>query len=254
MSIPSIYFKFISNEKIVLLLYKIGFTLQLILDTKTPYKYKRILWQVRNNTMVNYPRLVNILTTTDAVDANNVAGDYVECGVWKGGCSALFAYKACEKEKNRITYLFDSFEGLPEPTIEDGQGAHIFADGKCTGDLNSISKNVGTQDDVQKLFAKLNLTNYKINKGWFQDTLPENKNTINSIAILRLDGDWYESTKVCLEHLYDKVSVGGYILIDDYNFWPGCKKAVDEFFQTRGFTPNITKIDSSGISIKKTRI
>ncbi len=202
--------------------------------------------------MVNYPRLVNILTTADAVVANNIVGNYVECGVWRGGCSALFAYKAREENKGRITYLFDSFEGLPEPTVEDGQGAHTFADGKSTGDLSSINKNVGTQDEVQKLFAKLNLTNYKIIKGWFQDTLPINKNTLESIAVLRLDGDWYESTKVCLEHLYDKVSVEGYVLIDDYNFWPGCKKAVDEFFASRGITPEIKRVDASGVLIKKT--
>lgn len=251
MTIPSIYFKFISNEKIILFLYKIGLTLQLILDTRTSFKYKQLLWQVRNNTMVNYSRLVNVLTATDSVAANNVVGDYVECGVWKGGCSALLAYQAREEGNNRVTYLFDSFEGLPEPTIEDGQGAHTFAEGKNTGDLSSINKNVGTQDEVQRLFANLNLTNYKIIKGWFQNTLPENKDAIDSIAILRLDGDWYESTKVCLEHLYDKVSIGGYILIDDYNFWPGCKKAIDEFFGNRGIIPEIKRIDASGIYIRK---
>ena len=80
-----------------------------------------------------------------------------------------------------------------------------FADGKSnTGDLSSINKNVGTQDEVQRLFAKD--LNYKIIKGWFQDTFTWKQNTIDSIAVLRLDGDWYESTKVRLEHLYDKVS------------------------------------------------
>jgi hypothetical protein len=221
------------------------------MDLRTPIKYKRLLWKVRNNTMVNYPRLVNILSTADEIATNNVLGNYVECGVWKGGCSALFAYKAQQENKNRIAYLFDSFEGLPEPTIEDGQGAYAFAEGKSTGKLNSINKNVGTQDEVQRLFVSLNLTNYKIIKGWFQITLPEYKHTLESIAVLRLDGDWYESTKVCLENLYDKVSVGGYILIDDYNFWPGCKKAVDEFYASRNITPEIKAIDSSGISIRK---
>lgn len=252
MQIPSFYFKFIANEKIVLFLYKIAFTFQLLLDTKTPSNYKRVIWQVRNHSMVNYPRLVNIITTTQQVVKNGIDGDYVECGVWKGGCSALFAFMAHEEGKNlRTTYLFDSFEGLPQPTIQDGQGAATFAHGKNKGSLKTINKNVGTIEDVRSLFKKLGLHNYKIIKGWFQSTLPENTASINAISILRLDGDWYESTKVCLEYLYDKVSVGGYILVDDYNFWPGCKKAVDEFFAKRNILPNIKRIDASGVSIKK---
>ena len=105
--------------------------------------------------------------------------------------------------------------------------------------------------DVKTLFEKLKIVNYRIIKGWFQDTLPQNIDKIGNIAILRLDGDWYESTKVCLEYLYDNVVEGGYILVDDYNFWPGCKKAVDEFFDNRKIFPNIIKVDLSGIAIRK---
>lgn len=238
----------------MLFLYKIGLVIQLIADFKTPLRDKRFIWQIRNNTMVNYKRLVNVITTAEKVISEKLEGNFVECGVWKGGCSALLASKAKgDKVFNRTTFLFDSFQGLPEPTKEDGHGASIFSAGKTTGKLTSIEKNVGTLSDVKQLFNKLKLSNYKIIQGWFQDTLPKHKDGIGAISILRLDGDWYESTKVCLEELYDNVVENGFILIDDYNFWSGCKKAADEFFEARGISQLIERVDSSGIIIKKTR-
>ena len=98
---------------------------------------------------------------------------------------------------------------------------------------------------------KVNKENTMIKKGWFQNTLPEIKDKIGPIAILRLDSDWYESTKCCLDNLYDNVIQGGYIVIDDYGCWEGCKRAVDEFLEKRNMKINLIKIDNSGVYFKK---
>ena len=116
--------------------------------------------------------------------------------------------------------------------------------------MESIDKCVGPLEDAKKIFfeiLKLNEKNVVIKKGWFRDTLPVSKNEIGKIAILRLDGDWYESTKVCLDNLYDKVASGGYIIIDDYGHWEGAKKATDEFLAKKGIKPDLVKIDYTGV-------
>ncbi|HUP59862.1 MAG TPA: TylF/MycF/NovP-related O-methyltransferase [Thermoanaerobaculia bacterium] len=87
----------------------------------------------------------------------------------------------------------------------------------------------------------------EIRKGWFQDTLPSAKHEIGSIAVLRLDGDWYESTRVCLDNLYDLVAPGGYVIIDDYNYWEGCKRAVDEFLAARGLGVALVAVGDSAV-------
>jgi hypothetical protein len=86
-----------------------------------------------------------------------------------------------------------------------------------------------------------------IRQGWFQETLPVAKHEIGPIAVLRLDGDWYDSTKVCLENLYDLVTVGGFVLIDDYGYWEGCRRAVDEFLASRKLEVALNAVDDSGV-------
>ena len=93
--------------------------------------------------------------------------------------------------------------------------------------------------------------NVIIVKGWFQDTLILNQIRIGPIALLRIDGDWYESTKVCLECLFDNVANGGYVIIDDYGFFPGCRKAVDEFLASRGLKVQFIPVDYSRVYFKK---
>src|SRR4029077_4245895 len=123
-----------------------------------------------------------------------------------------------ETDPTREILLFDTFEGLPEPTREnpDYERAVQFA-GKCRGGL----------EEVEGLFQRLGLRNYRLIKEMFQETLPVADT--GAIGLLHIDGDWYESTRVCLENLWDSVSEGGIVQIDDYGEWQGCKKAVDEF-------------------------
>lgn len=205
-------------------------------------------------TMISYKRLSNIYDLAKKVAEEKKEGCLAECGVWRGGCSAVMAFVAEKEGKNRKTWLFDSFEGLPEPTKEDGQLAKSYSDERDSGELKTINKCVGPLEDVKKIFFEilnLNEKNIIIEKGWFQDVLPEAKKRIGPISVLRLDGDWYESTKVCLDELYDNVVKGGYIIIDDYGHWVGSKKALDEFSQERKLSPKLIKIDYTGVYFKK---
>ncbi len=174
-----------------------------------------------------------------------VGGNYVELGVARGGAAALLGKAAFEHGVNgRRLWLFDSFEGLPDATEED------YVDGKTGEHVRPLPKGscLGTVDDVkQTLFSRFHLPEEGVElvKGWFQDTVPVVKDKIGPIALLRIDGDWYESTKVCLENLYGQVVPGGYVVVDDYESCYGCKKAVDEFIETNGLEPEIV-LDGRG--------
>ncbi len=204
--------------------------------------------------MVEYERVANVYEIARLVEKKSLKGAFVECGVWKGGTTGVMAYVADKANSKRKVWLFDSFEGLPEPTLEDGLLAKTYSGERNSGKLVSIQKCVGALEDVKKLFfsvLKLNPENIYIGKGWFQDTLPKEKQNVGPIALLRLDADWYESTKCALDNLYDNVVPGGYVLIDDYGHWEGCKKAVDEFLAKRNIVANLQKIDYAGVYFQK---
>jgi len=217
-------------------------------------KKLRLFLRVKPYTMVSYHRLSNAYELAKIIERQKIEGCFVECGVWRGGCAAAMAYVAHKAGNNREIHLFDSFEGLPEPIKKDGVEARIYAENKVGGKLCSIGKCVAQYEDVIYLFfslLKLKRKNIIVHKGWFQDTIPKIKNMIGPIAILRLDCDWYESTKVCLDYLYDNVVSGGFIIIDDYNAWKGCKKAVDEFLTNRKAKVKMLKIDQPAIYFQK---
>jgi len=159
---------------------------------------------------------------------NHTNYSFVECGVARGGCIALM--KSVAGENNNI-FGFDSFEGMPDITkedISDYNKSDIYSGFGKPGDNLS-----GGIETVYNTFNTLNLDmkNVHLVKGYFQDTLNKQVliDSIGEIAVLRLDGDWYESTKICLEKLYSKVISGGIIIIDDYGHWVGAKTATDEF-------------------------
>ncbi len=213
-----------------------------------------VIFKVYPFSMAGYKRIANVYDLASLAEKNNLDGAFAECGVWKGGCSAVMAYVSKKNKSMRKIWLFDSFEGLPEPTPEDGEVAKEYSDNKAQGKLNTINKCVGPLEEVKKIFfdvLKINPKNVVIEKGWFQNTLPKAKEKIGKISILRLDGDWYESTKCCLENLYDNVIVDGYIIIDDYGHWEGAKKALNEFFDVRKITPKLEKIDYTGVYFRK---
>jgi hypothetical protein len=175
-----------------------------------------------------------------------VPGCFVECGVWRGGSAAIIGLANRHFGAMRDLHLFDSFEGLPEPTPTDGAAAIAYSSGRASGELKSLNQCKAGQDEVQKfLLGRLRLDRSKIHfhAGWFQNTVPLAATNLGSIALLRLDGDWYESTRVCLEHLYPLVSAGGIIILDDYFAWEGCKKATDEFRAKHGILAPVKRID-----------
>jgi O-methyltransferase len=216
------------------------------------YQRARALFAIRNHTMTSVTRSKLLWKLCKLVLKNNIPGDFVECGVWRGGSAGLMglALQRFDQSHKRKLHLFDSFEGLPQPGINDGTVAAEYSGGVNSGELVSVMQCVAGLSDVQNfIFNQLNLskTRMDFHKGWFQDTVPNLGKQPEKIALLRLDGDWYESTKVCLEHLYDRVPEGGIIVLDDYFCWEGCKKATDDFRNERGITSEIIRIDRESV-------
>ncbi len=176
----------------------------------------------------------------------DIPGSFVECGVWRGGSAAVMASAIRHCGQARDLHLFDSFEGLPEPTERDGTMAKEYSGGRASGTLRSVDQCKAGLEEVQAfLLDRLRLDPSKIHfhVGWFQDTLPRIAPQLGPIALLRLDGDWYESTLLCLEHLYPKVSPGGMIVMDDYWAWEGCRKATDKYREINQIKTPISRID-----------
>jgi len=206
------------------------------------------MMKIRHNTMTTTARSKALWKFCKMVFEEDIPGDFVECGVWKGGSSGLMALaqKKFEINGTRKIHLFDSFEGLPQPGHEDGERAADYSGGVSAGELISVHQCEAGLDEVRAfLLGKLQIPRNRLvfHKGWFQNSLPDLGPEPGQIALLRLDGDWYGSTKVCLDYLYDRVPIGGIIILDDYFCWEGCKKATDEFRIARGIDDEIIRID-----------
>ena len=192
-------------------------------------------------TYLSGARLLALEAHLRAVHRHNVPGAIVECGVAAGGSAALIGLWLRQRQSGRPLVLFDTFAGLPAPNANDPDYADAVAwAGKC----------VGTRADVTALFERqgVDLTHVVFVEGMFQDTIP--RHAPPSIALLHLDGDWYDSTKHCIENLWPRVSPGGRVQIDDYGCWQGCRKAVDEF---RATNPGVRLrwIDDQGVWLRK---
>lgn len=176
-------------------------------------------------------------TAEQALDAieREVPGAFVECGVWRGGCSAamLLAQRARFGAIDRRTFLLDSFEGLPPATERDGPLALAWQANTAAPEYFDNCR--AAIDDVHAALAALELPaeSWETVPGWFDDTVPALARRLERererIALLRLDGDWYDSTAVCLEHLVPLVSEGGVVILDDYYAWDGCARATHDF-------------------------
>ncbi|HET6253720.1 MAG TPA: TylF/MycF/NovP-related O-methyltransferase [Puia sp.] len=157
--------------------------------------------------------------------ANEIEGDVVECGVWRGGMSAGLARVLGDKRKY---YLFDSFEGLPAAKDIDGADAKQWqGDTKSETYYDNCKAEIGFAETAMQKAG----VSFELIKGWFSETLSK-FTADNAIALLRLDGDWYESTMDCLTNLYPKVASKGVIIIDDYFTWEGCSKAVHDYLSS----------------------
>jgi O-methyltransferase len=210
---------------------------------------------IRPYSMVGRAGLFRTHDIAAEMEKQKVYGCFVECGVARGGCSALMALVAADHNSNRKLWLFDSFEGLSEPTAEDEYRESLrYTPGNRSSDLVAPGYCLGTFEEVESLlFSKLGLNrdNIFMVRGWFRDTLPEYRDNTGAIAILRIDGDWYESTKCCLEYLYDNVIPGGSIIIDDYESYVGAKKATDEFIKERDIKTGLSFDGRGGCYFQK---
>jgi hypothetical protein len=197
-------------------------------------KSKRIAWLIRHNTLVGPERIQNLTRLSQRIEDERIPGDVVECGVYKGGTAAILARSATRSPLARTVWLFDIFKGMPPATPADGPEADSWV-----GNLTS------SPERVEKLLRRTgaDLQRVRIVPGLFQDTFPPLR--IPQIALLNIDADWYESVKLCLDTFYDAVVSNGFISFDDYGSWPGCRRAVDEFFQSHALSYPLQRVDAT---------
>jgi O-methyltransferase len=167
------------------------------------------------------------------------SGCIVECGVWRGG---MIASIATIMGNGYNYFLFDSFEGLPKAKEIDGQAA---IDWQADTDSNWYFDNCKAEESyAEAAMKKAGISNYKLVRGWFSDTLP-GYSFGEKICILRLDGDWYESTMDCLVNLYPLVEEKGLIIIDDYYAWEGCARAVHDYLSSNSLSARIRQFNNN---------
>jgi O-methyltransferase len=185
-------------------------------------------------------RLVALFRLTRRVIREGVPGDVVECGVARGGTAALLAIAA--RHSGRHLWLYDSFEGLPPSGSLDGTAASGY-----TGTYR------GSLDQVAATLARTGVDPLRVRmvKGWFDETLPSAE--VRDIGLLHIDADWYQSVRTCLEALYDRVAPGGYVVLDDYGYWPGCQLATDEFLRERQPDARLVWVDAARRYFRKPR-
>ena len=202
---------------------------------------KSVVETVKPITMTGHERIISLMRAVEYVLDSNLDGDFLECGVWKGGSVMTMLEVLNERGVSRDLYLYDTFEGMSEPTDDDfsydGTPAkNIFDEKKggwCLSRLDEVKDNLSS-------FVQENRIHYI--EGKVEDTIPKG-NTPEKIALLRLDTDWYESTKHELTHLFPRLVDGGVLIIDDYGHWEGCKKAVDEYFEENNIHIFLNRVD-----------
>lgn len=195
----------------------------------------------RDFTMLYPLRGRALLRLARDIARRGVPGALVDCGTYNGGSTALLSAGAPE----RAVWAFDSFQGLPEPSVRDtvvdpdwvpDENLETAA-GLCRGSEEMVRRAVLAYGAPERL---------EVRAGWFEDTLPVAKAQIGPIAVLHCDSDWYDSVHITLEQLYPLVSSGGYVVIDDYGGIPGARRATDDYRQEVGDDARIVRVDQTG--------
>jgi hypothetical protein len=197
-------------------------------------------------TLLGLPRLRNLRALIEAALREGIPGDVMECGVWRGGATIYMrAVLAAHRVTDRNVWVADSFAGLPDVGHDGDAGDKEFwapLAGQLAVSLTDVQRNFG-------LFGLLD-DRVRFLPGWFNETL--HTAPIDQLAVLRLDGDLYESTLTALTHLYPKVSPGGYVSIDDYHF-ETCRRAVTEYLAENDPEVEIMQVDWTGVWWQKSR-
>lgn len=203
-------------------------------------------WPSIAHTMIGNQRMSNLRMLTEHVITHNIPGDLIETGAWRGGaCIYLRAILKAYGITDRVVWCADSFEGLPKPDPD------LFP--QDAGDIHHTYEPLKISlEEVKANFAKYDLLDEQVKflNGWFKDTLPDAP--IERLSILRLDADMYQSTTEGFIYLYDKVSAGGYIIVDDYGAVPACRTAVHDFRRQHSINEPIHNIDGIGVYWQKT--
>jgi O-methyltransferase len=205
--------------------------------------------RARPYTMTTPERLAAVCMAVEHVVTNKIPGAFVECGVWRGGSSMAAALTYLQLgRKDTDLFLFDTFEGMSQPGEDDIQS--------ITGEFatqllakNDRSAEIWAYAPIADVRQNLEGTGYPAShlhfvKGKVEDTIP--RNAPDQISILRLDTDWYESTRHELIHLFPRLAKNGILIIDDYGAWAGARKAVDEYFAAHDVKPFLARIDNTG--------
>lgn len=228
-------------------LFKIG---NLMLVRRRPFDPRKrdlgLDWPADALTMIGMTRLTSLQQCVETVITEDVPGDLVECGVWRGGASILMrAVLSAYGDESRRVWLCDSFAGVPAPDAakykaDKGDRLHLAAP------ILAVS-----EQDVRANFQRYGLLDDQVRfvPGWFKDTLHDAP--IERISILRLDGDLYESTIQALDGLYERLSPGGFCIVDDYHAIDGCRQAVTDYRAKHGISAEIVEIDGTGVLWRK---
>jgi O-methyltransferase len=206
--------------------------------------------EVAPYTMTSPERLYALIQAVRYVASAGIPGSIVECGVWRGGSMMAAARTLLEcGDGGRDLYLYDTYEGMAPPGANDvdieGQSAAALLRKQARDDPRSAWC-YATIDDVRSALASTRYDASRMHfvQGKVEDTLPST--APERIALLRLDTDWYESTRHELEHLYPRLCPGGVLIIDDYGHWAGCRQAVDEYFSSRHIHLLLNRVDYTG--------
>lgn len=214
--------------------------------------YRAIITAVRPYTMTGKDKLHALITATQYLHDHAIPGDIVECGVWRGGSMhAVARVLDAADDHSRDLYLFDTFEGMPPPSEKDRK-----LRGRSAGDLLAASEKTAnvwayaSLEDVKAGFENVPYPGERIHyvAGKVEDTVPDE--APEQISLLRLDTDWYESTRHELEHLYPRLVSGGVLIIDDYGWWQGSRDATDEFMAKTGEKLLLVRAGTGRIAVK----
>ena len=201
-------------------------------------------WPVDAETMVGLKRLRNVRNCVESVIADEVPGDLIETGSWRGGVTIYMrAILAAHGVKDRTVWVADSFQGLPPPDAANPAdiGSKLYTRNELTIPVETVKQNFRKYDPLGDQVRFL--------EGFFEDTLPNSP--IEQLSILRLDGDMYSSTTVALGSQYDKLFVGGFLIVDDFGAVAGCRKAIEDFRARRNINDEVRRIDYSGVYWQK---
>lgn len=225
-------------------------------DDEFRFTIQRVTHYVNSDAVSMLPlaRMNNIKNCVEDILRNAVPGDLIEAGVWRGGATIFMrGVLKAHSVKDRRVWAADSFEGLPAP---DPSLFPLEAKVQSGSVMQKAYHNLAVGlEEVKRNFAAYGLMDDQVRflKGWFKDTLPTAP--LDALSLMRLDGDFYESTRDGLNYLYDRLSIGGYVIIDDYgeDSWTYCRKAVDEFRSERHIEDSLIAVDSKCYFWQRTR-